>query len=124
MSTNPPAAVTKDVIKKESTMNTTPSTFIRWSGLAAVAGGLIFAGIQPIHPPDIVSSVTTGAWAVITQLKTAMCLLFLLGTAGIYARQANRAGRLGVAGVLLFGLSWAVQTAFVFAETFILPLLA
>jgi hypothetical protein len=86
--------------------------------------GIIFAGIQPIHPPDVVSSVTTGAWAIITRLKTLMCLLFLLGVAGIYARQASRAGRLGVAGVLLFGLSWALQTAFVFAETFILPLLA
>ena len=105
-------------------MKTTPSNLIRWAGLSAVVAGIIFAGIQPIHPPDVVSSVTTRAWAIITPLKTAMCLLFLLGIAGIYARQANRAGRLGVAGVLLFGLSWALQTAFVFAETFILPLLA
>jgi hypothetical protein len=105
-------------------MTTTPSNLIRWAGLSAVVAGIIFAGIQPIHPPDVVSSVTTGAWAIITPLKTAMCLLFLLGIAGIYARQANRAGRLGVAGFLLFSLSWALQTAFVFAETFILPLLA
>jgi hypothetical protein len=111
-------------MKKESTMNTAASTLIRWAGLAAVAAGTIFAGIQPIHPPDVVASVTTGTWAVITQLKTAMCLFFLLGIAGLYARQAHRAGRLGVAGVLLFGLSWALQTAFVFAETYILPLLA
>ncbi|CAA9286274.1 MAG: hypothetical protein AVDCRST_MAG77-4777 [uncultured Chloroflexi bacterium] len=100
------------------------SPLIRWAGLSAVVAGIIFAGIQPIHPPDVVASVTTGAWAIITQLKTAMCLLFLLGLAGIYARQANRAGRLGVVGALLFSLSWAVQTPFVFAETFILPLLA
>src|SRR5687768_8406687 len=105
-------------------MKTTTSNLIRWAGLAAAVAGTIFAGIQPIHPPDVVSSVTTGAWAIITRLKTAMCLLFLLGIAGIYARQANRAGRLGVAGILLFSLSWALQTAFVFAETFILPLLA
>jgi hypothetical protein len=100
------------------------SNLIRWAGLAAVVAGIIFAGIQPIHPPDVVASVNTGAWAIITPLKTVMCLFFLLGIAGIYARQANRAGRLGVAGVLLFGLSWALQTGFVFAETFILPLLA
>jgi hypothetical protein len=105
-------------------MKTTPSNLIRWSGLSAAVAGIYFAGIQPIHPPDVVASVTTGAWAIITSLKTVMCLLFLLGIAGLYARQANRAGRLGVAGVLLFGLSWALQTAFVFAETFILPLLA
>jgi hypothetical protein len=105
-------------------MKSTPSNVIRWTGLAAVVAGIIFAGIQPIHPPDVVSSVTTSTWAIITRLKTVMCLLFLLGIAGIYGRQANRAGRLGVAGALLFGLSWALQTAFVFAETFILPLLA
>jgi hypothetical protein len=105
-------------------MKTTASNLIRWAGLAAVVAGIIFAGIQPIHPADVVASVTTDAWAIITRLKTAMCVLFLLGIAGIYARQANRVGWLGVAGALLFGLSWALQTAFVFAETFILPLLA
>ena len=105
-------------------MKITASNLIRWAGLAAVVAGIIFAGIQPIHPPDVVASVTTGAWAVITRVKTAMCLLFLLGLAGIYARQVERAGWLGLAGFLLFSLSWALQTAFVFAEAFILPLLA
>ena len=114
-------------IKKESTMSTTsttPSNLIRWAGLSAAVAGVYFAAIQPIHPADVVASVTTDAWAVITTLKTAMCFLFLFGTAGIYAAQAHRAGRLGVAGALLFGLSWWIQTGFVFAETFILPLLA
>jgi hypothetical protein len=77
---------------KESTMQITGPKLIRWAGLAAVAAGIIFAGIQPIHPPDVVSSVTTGAWAIITPLKTAMCLLCLVGIAGLYARQVNQAG--------------------------------
>ena len=105
-------------------MKITAANLIRWAGLAAVVAGVIFAGIQPIHPPDVVASVTTDAWAIITRLKTAMCLLFLLGILGIYARQVDEAGWLGLAGFLLFSLSWALQTAFVFAETFILPLLA
>jgi hypothetical protein len=109
---------------KERTMNTIPSNLIRWAGLSAAVAGLYFAGIQPIHPADVVASVTTSAWAIITSLKTVMCLLILFGIAGLYSRQAHRAGRLGVAGALLFGLSWALQTAFVFAEAFILPLLA
>jgi hypothetical protein len=53
-----------------------------------------------------------------------MCLLFLLGIAGIYARQVNKAGWLGLAGFLLLSLSWWLQTAYVFAEAFILPPLA
>ena len=43
----------------------------------------------------------TTAWAIITSFKTAMCLLFLLGIVGIYARQVNKAGWLGLAGFLL-----------------------
>lgn len=97
---------------------------IRWSGSAAMAAGIIFAGIQPIHPADEVASVTTNAWALITIAKTAMCFLFLIGITGIYARQAHKAGWLGLAGYLLFSFSWWLQTGFVFAETFILPLLA
>ena len=109
---------------KESKMKITASNVIRWAGLFAVAAGIIFAGIQPIHPPDVVSSVTTGAWAIITPLKTVMCLLLLLGFVGIYARQVKEAGWLGLAGFLLFGLGWALTTAFVFAETVIMPPLA
>jgi hypothetical protein len=105
-------------------MKITASRVIRWSGLAAMAAGIIFAGIQPIHPPDVLSSVTTGAWAIITTLKTAMCLLFLVGTTGIYARQVEKAGWLGLAGFLLLILCWWLQSAYVFAETFIVPQLA
>jgi hypothetical protein len=65
-----------------------------------------------------------GAWAIITPLKTAMGVLFLLGITGLYARQVNKAGWLGLAGFLLLSLFWTLQTAFVFAEAFVLPPLA
>ena len=70
-------------------MKPTAAQLIRGTGLAALVAGIYFAAIQPIHPPDVVASVTTVAWAVITPLKTAMCLLFLLGIAGLYARQVD-----------------------------------
>ena len=105
-------------------MKITASSLIRWSGLAALVAGLIFAGIQPIHPPDVLSSVTTGAWAIIQSLKLAMCLLFLIGIAGIYARQVQEAGRLGLAAFLLLILCWWLQTGYVFTDLFILPVLA
>src|SRR3954454_6182859 len=69
------------VVIKESRKQPTTSNLIRWTGLAAIVAGIIFAGIQPIHPPDVLSSVNTTAWAIITPLKTIMCLLFLLGIA-------------------------------------------
>lgn len=104
------------------TINT--SNLIRWSGLAAVVAGAVFAGIQPFHPADVVESVNTSAWAIITSLKTAMCLLFLVGVTGIYARQADKAGWLGLLSFALLAISWTLQTAVVFAEAFIMPLLA
>src|SRR6202049_4816633 len=109
---------------RENNMKITPSKLIRWSGVAAILAGLIFAAYQPIQPPEVLSSVTTSAWAIITPLKTAMCLLFLLSWTGLYARQVKEAGWPGLAGFLLLSLSWALQMAFIFATAFILPLLA
>lgn len=97
---------------------------IRWAGIPAMLAGAIFVAIQPIHPPDLLPSVTTDTWAIIQSLKTAMCLLFLLATVGLYARQAKATGWLGLAGFLVFGLSWALQLPFVFTEAFVLPVLA
>ena len=100
---------------KKSGKRITAANLIRWSGLAAMAAGIIFVGIQP---------VTTTAWAIIMPLKTIMCLLFLLGISGLYARQAEASGWLGLTGYLMFSLSWALQTAFIFIEATILPTLA
>jgi hypothetical protein len=105
-------------------MTITSSSLIRSAGLAAIAGGIIFAGIQPIHPPDELASVTTSVWTVILGLKFAMCLFFLVGFTGLYARQAERAGLLGLAGFVLLAVSFWLQTGFVFAELFVLPVLA
>jgi hypothetical protein len=105
-------------------MAPTASRIIRWSGLSAMAAGITFAGIQPIHPPDVLASVTTGTWAIITSAKLTMCFFYLLGIAGLYARQVGESGWLGLAGYLLFSLSWALQIGFVFAEPLILPVLA
>ena len=105
-------------------MKITAPNLLRWTGLAAIVGGIIFAGIQPIHPPDVLASVTTATWAIIISLKLLMCFLFLIGIAGLYARQLEEAGWLGLIGFVLFSVSWALQSGFVFAELFILPPLA
>ncbi len=123
MTINPQAAVTTEN-DKESRMNVNPSTLVRWSGLAAVLAGIIFAGIQPMHPADVVASVSTTAWHIITPLKWVMCLLFLVGITGIYARQVKEAGWFGLAGFVLLIFTWWLQACFVFVETFVAPPLA
>ena len=77
---------------KESKMKITTPKVIRVAGLSAIASGIIFAGIQPIHPPDVLASVNTSAFIIITSLKTVMCLFGLFGIAGL--RQASGRDRL------------------------------
>jgi hypothetical protein len=105
-------------------MTITRSSLMRGAGICAIIAGTIFAGIQPIHPPDVLASVTTDVWAIITPIKTLMTLLFLLGITGIYARQVDKVGLLGLIGYLVVSLSWALNYAFIYAETFIFPILA
>ena len=105
-------------------MNITSSNLIRFAGLALVPAGIVFAGIQPIHPPDVVESVTTQAWAIITSLKFVMSILFVVGITGLYARQAEKTGLLGLVAFLVLATSWTLQTPFVFTEAFVLPPLA
>ena len=109
---------------KERTMKPTAANLIRWAGLSAMMAGILFVVIQPIHPPDVISSVTTARWAIVHSFGVAMCFLGLLGITGLYARQVEEAGWLGLAGFLLFSLWLVLVPGFTFFEAFILPLLA
>ena len=64
-------------------MNPTAANLIRWTGLSAMVAGIIFAGIQPIHPLDVLASVTTTQWAIIQSLKTAICIFALFALPGL-----------------------------------------
>src|ERR687893_1890653 len=105
-------------------MKPTAPKLIRWAGLSAMAAGIIFVVILLIQPPYVLSSVTTTRWAIVQSAQVAMCILGLLGLTGLYARQANEAGWLGLAGYLVFSLFYALTLPFIFAQAFILPLLA
>lgn len=100
------------------------SNLSRWAGLSAMGSGILFIGIQVIHPSDVLSSVTTDRWIIVHCLGIAMCLFGLLGVAGLYARQVNTAGWSGLAGYVLMTLFYALSMAFQFVEAFISPALA
>ena len=85
-------------------MKVTAPGLIRSTGVAAIAAGLLFVVIQPIHPPDTLASVTTGAWSAIHQATLLMTVLFLAGITGIYARQVEESGWLGLAGYVALSL--------------------
>ena len=123
MNSNHKTAVIKGN-NQEGKMKITTSRLIRWAGLSAMVAGIFYMVVGIFHQPNIFSSVTTTQWAIVHALATAMCIFFLLGITGLYARQVEEAGWLGLAGFLLYSL-WGVLTAlFTFTEVFILPLLA
>lgn len=105
-------------------MKMTAAQLIRWAGLAAMASGLLFVVMQPLHPADVLASVTTTRWTIVHCLGITMCFLGLLGVTGLYARQVKETGWLGLAGYLLLSLFYALTMAFQFIEAFVSPRLA
>src|SRR6266568_4143462 len=82
-------------------MKITASNLLRGAGLSAMVAGSIFAIVGLIHPPQVLSSVTTSAWTIVHLLTIVMAFFGLLGIAGIYAKQLEQAGWMGLAGCLL-----------------------
>jgi hypothetical protein len=106
---------------KESTMKITASNLIRWAGLSAMIAGSFFVLVGMLHPLNILSSVTTTQWGIVHILATAMGFFGLFGLTGIYARQAEKSGWLGLVGYILMSL-WLVNLShFTFIEAFVLP---
>lgn len=94
---------------------------IRWAGLAAMVAGIFYVVVGMFHPVETLSTVTTTRWAVVHALAVAVSFFGLLGITGLYARQVNEAGWLGLAGYVLLMLWLVLFVPFTFAEVFILP---
>ena len=109
---------------KESKPKMTTATLMRWAGLSAMAAGLCFIVIGMFHPVNVLSSVTTANWVNVHIFATALGFFGLFGMAGLYARQAEKSGWLGLAGFLLLSVWMTLVCGFSFVEAFILPRLA
>ena len=105
-------------------MTITPSTLTRASGVAAVAAGAIFIGVQLNHPQLDVASVNTTEWAVRSSLKVLMAALALVGITGMYLHQVKKMGVLGLTGYLLFAANYLVIVSTSFIAAYVLPSIA
>lgn len=104
-------------------MKVTGPRLIRAAGISAVVTGVIFAAILPIQSPDVLTSGNTSLFILITSVKTMMSIFGLFGVTGLYARQVEKAGWLGLAGYILLTIYFAGQMCISFIEPTILPLL-
>lgn len=118
------SSTTAPAVGGHTRMRVTSTGLIRASGIAAMAAGLLFVVIQPLHPSDELTSVVTPAWSAIHQATSLMLILFLAGLTGIYARQVDKAGWLGLVGYIALSLGLLITSAFTFVEAFIEPTLA
>jgi hypothetical protein len=109
---------TKTTIKENKT------TLFRWAGVSAMVAGLCFIVIGMFHPVNVPSAVTTATWVNVHIAAFALGFFGLFGMAGLYARQAEKTGWLGLAGFILFSLWMTMVSGFSFVEAFILPKLA
>lgn len=102
----------------------TTATLSRLAGLSAVVAGLCFIIVGLFHPLNVPASVTTATWINVHIAAIIMGFFGILGMAGLYARQTEKAGWLGLAGFALFSLWLALVMSFSMVEAFILPGLA
>jgi hypothetical protein len=101
----------------------TGKSVVRYAGLFAILAGILYIGIQFIHPEDHISSVSTSFWVIIACTTSIMSLFSLIGITGIYTRQVEEVGLLGFIGFILFSVFWIISMIFSFNEAFVLPLL-
>ncbi len=105
------------------------STFIRWSGLAALVGGLLSVGLDLwdfLLNGDQLVSVTAlnGSWIVLHASYLAADLLILLALVGMWLVQAAPAGALGVVGFLMAFAGTVMLTSLEWSTAFLFPWVA
>jgi len=100
------------------------SKLLRMAGASVLLAGICYIFVGVFHPPNLASSVTSARWAIVHVVACAMSFFAVLGLAGLYARQAERAGRLGLAGFVMLNLWFVLIMGFSFVEVFILPRMA
>lgn len=74
---------------------------IRWSGLAAMLGGGLWAGLEIVTISAWSQSVFGFTYEDYNRIKSFPLLLLMVGLVGFYAPQQSRAGKLGLVGVIL-----------------------
>jgi hypothetical protein len=94
---------------------------MRLAGLSAIVAGLSIIVIGMFHPLNISSFVTTAAWINVHIFAFALGFFGLFGMAGLYARQVEESGWLGLIGFLLFSAWMTLVCGFSFVEAFIEP---
>ena len=102
----------------------TTTALTRAAGLSAVAGGLLFLGVQIGHPHLDVEFATTTEFTVRQSVKIGFTVLSLVGITGVYLRQVRQVGVLGLVGYLLLSAGYLGIMSTAFVAAYVLPSIA
>jgi len=105
-------------------MSITSSPLFRAAGVAAVAAGLIFIGVQINHPRLDAASIATADVMTRNFLKVLMAALALVGITGMYLRQATKIGLLGLLGYVVFAAGYLSMLGTEYVAALVLPSIA
>jgi hypothetical protein len=109
---------------KEAEMTITANALTRAAGIAAVAAGVLFIGVQIGHPQLNATVITTTNVYVRDQLKVLMAVLALVGITGMYLSQIRRNGMLGLVGYVVLAAAYLLIMCGVYAASYMLPEIA
>jgi hypothetical protein len=107
-------------------MSTLFSTrFIRWSGLALMAAGLLTAIGAVVHPDEVAhpEAINGALWLLVHSGMMLATILMLLGFTALYAKQAAQSGRWGAIGYSLSMVGTALFVGFFYFENLVMPAL-
>ena len=102
-------------------MTITPAALTRAAGIAAVAAGALFIGVQIGHPEVNATSITTTNVYIRDSLKLLMAVLALVGITGMYLSQVRRNGIIGLIGYVLLAAAYLLIACGVYTAAYVFP---
>lgn len=106
---------------KENKTRISKTALMQLAGFSAMLAGLSIVVLGTFHPANEIINVTTPAWIIVHIFATSLGFFGVLGLTGLYARQVEKAGWLGLIGFLLFSLWMTLVGFFSYIEAALLP---
>lgn len=103
----------------------TTANLIRWSGLICVLAGVLYGVGAVLHPVgETLTAVNRSNWVPSHLVYWVSVLLLHLGLVGLYARQRETTGWLGLVGFILAFIGTSVVSSILLFVSTVLPLIA